>query len=111
MADLTAQNKWEPLATDNSDREKIWSKSRTFAGDVWFRFRRKPTATAGFVIIIALTLFALVGPLFTPYDYSVQNLEVVNVPAGHEGLPDPQRRLPVHYHCPESHLRYPGRAN
>ena len=25
-------------------------------------------------------LFALVGPLFTPYDYSVQNLEVVNVP-------------------------------
>ena len=65
MADLTAQNKWEPLATDNSDREKIWSKSRTFAGDVWFRFRRKPTAIAGFVIIIALMLFALVGPLFT----------------------------------------------
>ena len=80
MADLTAQNKWERLATDNSDREKIWSKSRTFAGDVWFRFRRKPTAIAGFVIIIALMLFALVGPLFTPYDYSVQNLEVVNVP-------------------------------
>ena len=80
MADLTAQNKWDPLATDNSDREKIWSKSRTFAGDVWFRFRRKPTAIAGFVIIIALMLFALVGPLFTPYDYSVQNLEVVNVP-------------------------------
>ena len=80
MADLTAQNKWEPLATDNSDREKIWSKSRTFAGDVWFRFRRKPTAIAGFVIIIALMLFALAGPLFTPYDYSVQNLEVVNVP-------------------------------
>ena len=80
MADLTAQNKWESLATDNSDREKIWSKSRTFAGDVWFRFRRKPTAIAGFVIIIALMLFALVGPLFTPYDYSVQNLEVVNVP-------------------------------
>ena len=61
-------------------REKIWSKSRTFAGDVWFRFRRKPTAIAGFVIIIALMLFALVGPLFTPYDYSVQKLEVVNVP-------------------------------
>ena len=80
MADLTAQNKWEPLTTDNSDREKIWSKSRTFAGDVWFRFRRKPTAIAGFVIIIVLMLFALVGPLFTPYDYSVQNLEVVNVP-------------------------------
>lgn len=62
MADLTAQNKWEPLATDNSDREKIWSKSRTFAGDVWFRFRRKPTAIAGFVIIIALMLLHWSAP-------------------------------------------------
>ena len=62
MADLTAQNKWEPLATDNSDREKIWSKSRTFAGDVWFRFRRKPTAIAGFVIIIAPCLPRMITP-------------------------------------------------
>ena len=56
MADLTAQNKWEPLATDNSDREKSGPKAALFAGDVWFRFRRKPTAIAGFVIIIALML-------------------------------------------------------
>ena len=110
MADLTAQNKWEPLATDNSDREKIWSKSRTFAGDVWFRFRRKPTAIAGFVIIIALTLFAFGRPPVYPrYDYSVQNLEVVNVPPVMKVYQIPQWRLPVHYHRPESHLRYPGR--
>lgn len=80
MAEITAQNKWEPLAADNSDREKIWSKSRTFAGDVWFRFRHKPTAIAGFVLIVVLALFALVGPFFTAYDYAQQNLEVVNVP-------------------------------
>ena len=73
-------NKWAPLETNAGDREKIWSQSRTFAGDVWFRFRHKPTAIAGFILIVVLALFALVGPLFTAYDYAQQNLEVVNVP-------------------------------
>lgn len=80
MAEITAENKWAPLAANAGDREKIWSKSRTFAGDVWFRFRHKPTAIAGFVLIVVLTLFAVVGPFFTAYDYAQQNLEVVNVP-------------------------------
>lgn len=80
MAENIAQNKWAPLETNASDREKIWSKSRTFAGDVWFRFRHKPTAIAGFVLIVVLALFALAGPFFTAYDYAQQNLEVVNVP-------------------------------
>lgn len=74
------ENKWEMLESSNEDREKIWKKNRTFAGDVWFRFRHKPTAIAGFVIIALLLLFALVGPLFTDYSYKEQNLEAVNVP-------------------------------
>ncbi len=74
------ENKWDLLESSNEDREKIWTKNRTFAGDVWFRFRKKPTAIAGFVIIVLLIAFALAGPLFTSYNYSVQNLEVVNIP-------------------------------
>ncbi len=73
-------NKWEMLSSSSEEREKIWTKNRTFAGDVWFRFRRKPTAIAGFVLIILLLLFALAGPMFTKYSYSVQDLEVVNIP-------------------------------
>ena len=80
MAELTQQNKWAPLAATDADREKIWAKSRSFAGDVWYRFRHKPTAIAGFVIILVLALFALVGPMLTPYDYAMQNLELVNIP-------------------------------
>ena len=72
--------KWEMLPSSSEDREKIWAKNRTFAGDVWFRFRHKPTAIAGFVLIVLLLLFALAGPMFTKYSYSVQNLEVVNIP-------------------------------
>lgn len=74
------ENKWEMLESSNEDRERIWKKNRTFAGDVWFRFRHKPTSIAGFVIIVLLLLFALAGPLFTNYSYKEQNLEVVNVP-------------------------------
>ena len=74
------ENKWEMLESSNEDREKIWKKNRTFAGDVWFRFRHKPTSIAGFVIIVLLLIFAIVGPLFTDYSYKEQNLEVVNVP-------------------------------
>ena len=73
-------NKWDMLESSNEDREKIWTKNRTFAGDVWFRFRHKPTSSAGFVIILLLILFAAFGPLFTKYSYSVQDLEVVNIP-------------------------------
>ena len=47
----TMENKWELLESSNEDREKIWTKNRTFAGDVWFRFRHKPTAIAGLILL------------------------------------------------------------
>ena len=74
------EQKWELLSSTNEDREKIWGKNRTFAGDVWFRVRKKPTAIAGFIIILMLMVFSIAGPSFTDYDYSTQNLEVVNIP-------------------------------
>lgn len=74
------QNKWGRLDASTADREKIWSKSRSFAADVWFRFRHKPTAIAGFILILVLAVFAAVGPLLTPYDYAEQNLALVNIP-------------------------------
>ena len=56
-------DKWAPLEQSSESREKIWSKNRTFAGDVWFRFRRKPTAIAGLVMILLFLLFSLLGGL------------------------------------------------
>lgn len=72
-------NKWERLPATNEDREKIWSKNRTFAEDVWFRFSHKPTSLAGLIMIILLLLFAFAGPFFSPYDYSEQSLELANI--------------------------------
>ena len=73
-------NQWELLESSNEEREKIWKKNRTFAGDVWFRFRHKPTAIGGLVLIAALLVFALIGPFFTKYSYSDQALELSNIP-------------------------------
>ena len=73
-------NKWALAGSSNEDREKIWKKNRTFAGDVWYRFSHKPTAIAGLVLIVVLLIFAFAGPAFTRYSYSDQNLEVVNIP-------------------------------
>ncbi len=71
---------WERLAAEPEEREKIWTPSRGFAADVWFRFRRKPTALAGFLIACLLVLFALAGPFFTSYSYSGQTLSLANIP-------------------------------
>lgn len=76
----TMENKWGMLEQTSESREKIWSKNRTFAADVWFRLCRKPTAVAGLLMILLFVLFALVGPFLTGYSYSDQNLEMVNIP-------------------------------
>ena len=76
----TMENKWEMLEQTSESREKIWSRNRTFAADVWFRLCRKPTAVAGLLMILLFVLFALVGPFLTSYSYSDQNLEMVNIP-------------------------------
>ena len=57
-------NKWDLLESTNEDREKIWSKSRTFAGDGWFRFRHKPTAIAGLIMILRPVFYQI--QLFRP---------------------------------------------
>ena len=73
-------NKWEPVPPGEQNGEMIWSASRTFAGDVWYRFRKKPAALAGLFMVAVLLIFALAGPLLTPYSYSDQALALANIP-------------------------------
>ncbi len=80
MEKTVLNNEWDMLVLNSDEREKISTKSRTFAADVWFRFRRKPTAIVGFVIIVLLILFAAFGPMFTQYSYEEQRLEMSNIP-------------------------------
>jgi oligopeptide transport system permease protein len=71
---------WEALEDNGEGRETIYRAERSFAGDVWSRFWRRPTAIFGLVLIALLIIFALAGPLFSPYRYGDQNLSFVNMP-------------------------------
>ena len=73
-------SQWERVQTNAQDMERIWSVPRTFAGDVWFRFRKKPTALAGFLIVVFLLCFAVFGPSLSPYNYSDQSRALANIP-------------------------------
>ena len=64
---MTEENKWERVSGSTEEAERIYRKSRSFLGDVWFRFRHKPTALLGFILVVILLVFCLAGPAFTPY--------------------------------------------
>lgn len=74
------QNKWERVSMSHEEAERLYSKARTFAGDVWFRFRHKPTALVGLIMALLMILFAIIGPFLTPYDYSEQETKMANIP-------------------------------
>ncbi|MCL2528341.1 MAG: ABC transporter permease [Defluviitaleaceae bacterium] len=76
---MKPDNLWMPLDTSNESREKIWAQSRSFSQDVWFRFRKKPTAILGLVMLVLVSLFSIFGPFFTPFTYSQQNLQFANI--------------------------------
>jgi oligopeptide transport system permease protein len=77
---MTEENKWERVSGCTEEAERIYRKSRSFLGDVWFRFRHKPTALLGFILVVILLVFCLAGPAFTPYSYSEQNNKLASIP-------------------------------
>ncbi|MDO4484112.1 MAG: ABC transporter permease [Clostridia bacterium] len=87
---MDASNKWERVSMDAADAERIYRKSRTFFGDVWYRFRHKPTSLLGLILVVVLLLFSCVGPFFTPYSYSEQNTKLANIPPVMTVYPGPE---------------------
>lgn len=55
-------------------------QSTTYWQDVWRRLKKNKLALAGLVIIIAVALIALIGPMVASYSYSDQNLKIANQP-------------------------------
>ncbi len=49
-------------------------KRRSMFEEVWLRFRRKPIAVLGGLIIIIVTLLCLLAPFIAPYDYDAQDI-------------------------------------
>ncbi|HAK45860.1 MAG TPA: ABC transporter permease [Spirochaeta sp.] len=71
---------WEELESSVDKSEALSLKHRTYAGDVWFRFRHKPASFVGLVIIFIVLLFAIFGPMISNHSYEKQELSFVNIP-------------------------------
>lgn len=61
------------------DKEQI-RKSLTYWQDVWRRLRKNRLAIVGLVSVIFIMLFAIFGPIISPYSYNKQHLDYKNIP-------------------------------
>ncbi len=52
----------------------------TYWQDVWRRLNKNKLSILGFIIISFVAIAAIVGPFFTAYSYSDQNLQIANQP-------------------------------
>ncbi|QUI24298.1 ABC transporter permease [Vallitalea pronyensis] len=65
----------------NKDEEAETTRpSLTYWQDAWRRLKKNKLSMIGFVTIILIVLFAVVGPYFTQYSYSDQKNEYKNLP-------------------------------
>ncbi|MBP2630997.1 MAG: dppC 2 [Firmicutes bacterium] len=56
----------------------IGRSSTTYWQDVWRRLNKNKLSILGLIIISFVIIAAIVGPFFTPYSYSDQNLQIAN---------------------------------
>lgn len=71
---------WDDYEYNKDKSEALSLKHRSYAGDVWFRFRHKPASLTGLIIILIVILFAVFGPFLTNHSYEKQELSFVNIP-------------------------------
>ena len=69
---------FEPLGDGERQNEAIARPSRSYWQDAWSRFRKDPLAMLGLVVIAVIALFAIFGPMLSPYTYDGQNIENQN---------------------------------
>ncbi len=63
-----------PSATELEAAAGLEPPSRTFAADVWRRFRKAPGAVAGAAVVAAIVLLAVLAPLLAPSDPLAQHV-------------------------------------
>jgi len=65
---------WTKIDDIEKNKEQISRKSLTYFQDSWRRLKENKMAMIGLSVVIILILIALFGPMFSPYEYSDQNL-------------------------------------
>lgn len=69
---------FEEVSKEAKKKNEFLQPSRTYWQDVWQRLKKDKMALFGLIIIIVITLFAIFGPIFSPYEYDEQNFDLSN---------------------------------
>ncbi|MFA9397381.1 MAG: ABC transporter permease subunit [Clostridiaceae bacterium] len=80
MANFDKNNKWDRLPKESKMLEQIARPSLTYWQDAWRRLKKNVLSMIGLVVIIVIVLFAVLGPIFSGYSYSKQELDFANIP-------------------------------
>lgn len=74
------KNKYKFLDKEQKLDKEQTRKSLTYWQDVWRRLKKNHLAVVGLVCVVIIILFATIGPLINPNDYSSQELDYKNIP-------------------------------
>ena len=64
---------FKSLSEDEKSGEDIVRESTSYWKDAWKKFKKDPLALIGLVIIAVLIVFAIFGPMISPYTYDKQD--------------------------------------
>ena len=66
---LKPEEYFEPLPMEERDTEFIAMERKSFARNVWESFSSNRLALAGLICLMFMLLFAVIGPMISPYPY------------------------------------------
>ena len=66
---MEKDTRYQPLDKASISADQISRPSVSYWKDAWRRFRKDKLAMFGLVMIIIVSLFAIFGPMFCPYEY------------------------------------------
>lgn len=69
---------FEEVSKEEKNKNEFLQPSLTYWQDAWKRLKRDRMAVAGLVIIIIIAIFAIFGPVISPYEYDEQNFDISN---------------------------------
>jgi len=67
---------FEPIASEEQNCEFIAMEQKSFARDVWERFRSNRRALIGLCVLAFIVLLAVVGPMVSPYPYDGMGADI-----------------------------------
>ncbi|MGM7700900.1 oligopeptide ABC transporter permease [Pseudalkalibacillus sp. Hm43] len=84
--DYLTDELFQPANLDSEKSEKIAGPSLSYWQDAWIRLRKNKAAIVGCIILLALTILAVFGPMMNQYSFSEQDLSRANLPAKVPGI-------------------------